>query len=209
MYERFTESARQVVVLAADQSRRLMHNYIGTEHLLLGLLAEKEGLGARVLAAFDVTIDEVRARVVRVVGQGDEAPTGQIPFTPRSKKVLELALRESLSLGHNYIGTEHILLGLARENEGVATCILLDLDVDSEKIRTEVISQLARETSSSTPLPDPRPYPDPYPWGFDADPDEVFFEKRPPSPTRLVVTGWLLFGVAASLGVLVGWLIWG
>ena len=116
MFERFTERARQVVVLAQDEARALKHNYIGTEHILLGLLREEEGLAARVLESLDITVEEVRAQVARIVGQGDEVTTGQIPFTPRAKKVLELALREALSLGHNYIGTEHILLGLVREN---------------------------------------------------------------------------------------------
>src|SRR5438445_1330433 len=143
MFERFTERARQVVVLAQDEARALKHNYIGTEHLLLGLLREEEGLAARVLESLDITVEEVRAQVARIVGQGDEVTTGQIPFTPRAKKVLELALREALSLGHNYIGTEHILLGLVRENEGVAARILLDFDADSEKIRNEVIRMLS------------------------------------------------------------------
>src|ERR687886_588959 len=127
VFERFTERARQVVVLAQDEARALKHNYIGTEHILLGLLRE----------------EEVRAQVARIVGQGDEVTSGQIPFTPRAKKVLELALREALSLGHNYIGTEHILLGLVRENEGVAARILLDFDADAEKIRNEIIRMLS------------------------------------------------------------------
>ena len=143
MFERFTERARQVVVLAQDEARALKHNYIGTEHLLLGLLREEEGLAARVLESLDITVEEVRAQVARIVGQGDEVTTGQIPFTPRAKKVLELALREALSLGHNYIGTEHILLGLVRENEGVAARILLDFDADAEKIRNEIIRMLS------------------------------------------------------------------
>src|ERR687885_82045 len=128
MFERFTERARQVVVLAQDEARALKHNYIGTEHILLGLLREEEGLAARVLESLDITVEEVRAQVARIVGQGDEVTTGQIPFTPRAKKVLELALREALSLGHNYIGTEHILLGL---------------DADAEKIRNEIIRMLS------------------------------------------------------------------
>jgi ATP-dependent Clp protease ATP-binding subunit ClpC len=107
VFERFTERARQVVVLAQDEARALKHNYIGTEHILLGLLREEEGLAARVLESLDIAVEEVRAQVARIVGQGDEVTTGQIPFTPRAKKVLELALREALSLGHNYIGTEH------------------------------------------------------------------------------------------------------
>src|SRR5438309_1589468 len=143
MFERFTERARQVVVLAQEEARTLKHNYIGTEHILLGLLREEEGLAARVLESLDITVERVRAQVVRIVGSGEGVTYGQIPFTPRAKKVLELALREALSLGHNYIGTEHILLGLVRENEGVAARILLDFDADSEKIRNEVIRMLS------------------------------------------------------------------
>jgi ATP-dependent Clp protease ATP-binding subunit ClpC len=155
MFERFTERARQVVVLAQEEARTLKHNYIGTEHILLGLLREEEGLAARVLESLDITTERVRAQVVRIVGSGEEVTSGQIPFTPRAKKVLELALREALSLGHNYIGTEHILLGLVRENEGVAARILLDFDADSEKIRNEVIRMLSgpggrRQGSGST-----------------------------------------------------------
>jgi len=143
MFERFTERARQVVVLAQEEARALKHNYIGTEHLLLGLLREEEGVAARVLDGLEVSVEEVRAAVVRIVGSGEESPQGQIPFTPRAKKVLELALREALSLGHNYIGTEHILLGLVREDEGVAARILLDLDAEPEKIRSEVMRALS------------------------------------------------------------------
>src|SRR6187399_2539351 len=143
MFERFTERARQVVVLAQEEARTLKHNYIGTEHILLGLLREEEGLAARVLESLDITVERVRAQVVRIVGSGEEVTSGQIPFTPRAKKVLELALREALSLGHNYIGTEHILLGLVRENEGVAARILLDFDADAEKIRNEIIRMLS------------------------------------------------------------------
>jgi len=143
LFERFTERARQVVVLAQEEARTLKHNYIGTEHILLGLLREEEGLAARVLEQLEITVEEVRAQVIRIVGSGEEVTSGQIPFTPRAKKVLELALREALSLGHNYIGTEHILLGLVRENEGVAARILTDFDADSEKIRNEIIRMLS------------------------------------------------------------------
>ncbi len=142
MFERYTEHARQVVVLAQDEARALKHNYIGTEHILLGLLREEEGLARRVLESLDITVEEARAQVARIVGQGDEMTTGQIPFTPRAKKVLELTQREALSLGHNYIGTEHILLGLVRENEGVGARILLDFDADAEKIRDETLRML-------------------------------------------------------------------
>src|SRR3712207_1806371 len=150
MFERFTERARQVVVLAQEEARTLKHNYIGTEHILLGLLREEEGLAARVLESLDITVERVRAQVVRIVGSGEEVTSGQIPFTPRAKKALELALREALSLGHNYIGTEHILLGLVRENEGVAARILLDFDADSEKIRTRLWE--GRNGQSGMPL---------------------------------------------------------
>ena len=143
MFERFTERARQVVVLAQDEARALKHNYIGTEHILLGLLREEEGLAARVLESLDITVEEVRAQVARIVGQGDEVTTGQIPFTPRAKKVLDLALREALSLGHNHIGPEHILLGLVRENDGVGARILLDLGAGAEKVRGEIIRMLS------------------------------------------------------------------
>jgi ATP-dependent Clp protease ATP-binding subunit ClpA len=142
VFERFTERARQVVVLAQDEARVLKHGYIGTEHLLLGLLREEEGVAAQVLRELGITLEEIRAQVARIVGQGAEVTTGQIPFAPRAKKVLELALREALHLGHNYIGTEHILLGLAREDEGVAARILLDFDTDGEKIRNAVIESL-------------------------------------------------------------------
>ncbi len=143
LFERFTERARQVVVLAQEEARRLRHNYIGTEHILLGLLREEEGLAARVLESLDITIERVRTQVIRIVGAGEEATSGQIPFTPRAKKVLELSLSEALSLGHNYIGTEHILLGLVRVNEGVAARILLDFDADAEKIRNEMLRMLS------------------------------------------------------------------
>ena len=142
VFERFTERARVVVVLAQEEARQLKHNYIGTEHLLLALLREEEGVAAQALASLGVTVVDARRQVVRVVGNGEENSPDAIPFTPRAKKVLELALREALSLSHNYIGTEHILLGLVRENEGVAARILLDFDAGSERVRDEVIRLL-------------------------------------------------------------------
>ncbi|QIN78056.1 AAA domain-containing protein [Rubrobacter marinus] len=142
MFERFTERARKVVVLAQEEARHFNHNYIGTEHLLLGLLREDEGVAARALGSLNVTLDEVREQVESIVGYGEEGTGGQAPFTPRSKKVLELALREALQLGHNYIGTEHILLGLVRESEGVAARVLSNLDVDPDKVRREVVRML-------------------------------------------------------------------
>src|SRR3954451_13722207 len=143
VFERFTERARQVVVLAQEEARILKHNYIGTEHILLGLLREEEGLAARVLESLDITVERVRAQVVRIVGSGEEVTSGQIPFTPRAKKLLELALREALSLGHNYIGTEHILLGLIREGEGVAAQVLVKLGADLNRVRQQVLQLLS------------------------------------------------------------------
>ena len=200
MFERFTERARQVVVLAQDEARALKHNYIGTEHILLGLLREEEGLAARVLESLDITVERVRAQVVRIVGSGEEVTSGQIPFTPRAKKVLELGLREALSLGHNYIGSEHILLGIARENEGVAARMLLDAGVDADAIRDAVV----REVGESPPR-------------------RTWHGQIPVSSHRqgmrrsgafkfaplLLVAGWLMFAVALGLGILLGWLIWG
>jgi ATP-dependent Clp protease ATP-binding subunit ClpA len=130
MFERFTDRARRVIVLAQEEARLLNHNYIGTEHLLLGLLHEGQGVGALALTSLGVSLEGVRAQVEEIIGQGQSAPTGHIPFTPRSKKVLELSLREAKQLGHNYIGTEHILLGLIREGEGVAAQVLVKLGAD-------------------------------------------------------------------------------
>jgi Clp amino terminal domain, pathogenicity island component len=145
VFERFTDRARQVMVLAQEEARALGHNWIGTEHLLLGLIREQQGLAAQLLKSLGVPIEEARARVAREVPQADKgiAAHHQIPFTPRAKKVLELSLREALSLGHDWIGTEHILLGLVRENEGVAARVLLDFGADAETIRDGVISMLS------------------------------------------------------------------
>jgi ATP-dependent Clp protease ATP-binding subunit ClpA len=142
VFERFTKQARQVVVLAQEEARGLRHDHIGTEHILLGLLREEEGLAGRVLESLDVTHERVREQVVRIVGFGEQEPPGQIPFTPRAKKVLELGLRESLSLGHMSVDTEHILLGIVRENQGIAARIMLDFDADPEKIRNQVMRML-------------------------------------------------------------------
>jgi len=150
MFERFTERARQVVVLGQDEARALKHNYIGTEHILLGLLREERGLAARVLGESGITIEQVRQRTVEIVGRGEEVKADQLPFTPRSKKVLELGLREALSLGHNYVGTEHVLLGLMRENEGVAALILRDLGLEEKTVRELIVRHLRREPQSST-----------------------------------------------------------
>jgi ATP-dependent Clp protease ATP-binding subunit ClpC len=212
VFERFTERARQVVVLAQDEARSLGHGYIGTEHLLLGILREEQGLGARVLRSLGVTVEETRVRVARVVGIGDEPPLGQIPFTPHAKKALELSLREAMSLAHGFIGTEHILLGLVRADEGVAMQVLAQTGVAAERVRSEVLRSLTGQASG----------------------EDTFFERveagggwtgyaplemvatetmphPPPEPMLLrgILVGWTLFGVASGIGLLVGWLIWG
>src|SRR6202000_443417 len=130
MFERFTDRARRVVVLAQEEARMLNHNYIGTEHILLGLIHEGEGVAAKALESLGISLEAGRQQVEEIIGQGQQAPSGHIPFTPRAKKVLELSLREALQLGHNYIGTEHILLGLIREGEGVAAQVLVKLGAD-------------------------------------------------------------------------------
>src|SRR6516165_5108770 len=142
MFERFTDRARRVVVLAQEEARLLNHNYIGTEHILLGLIHEGEGVAAKALESLGISLEAVRAQVEEIIGQGQQAPSGHIPFTPRAKKVLELSLREALQLGHNYIGTEHILLGLIREGEGVAAQVLVRLGADLNRVRQQVIQLL-------------------------------------------------------------------
>ena len=142
MFERFTDRARRVVVLAQEEARMLDHGYIGTEHLLLGLIHEGEGVAAKALTALGINLDAVRQQVTEIIGRGQHPPSGHIPFTPRAKKVLELSLRESNQLGHNYIGTEHILLGLLREGEGVAAKVLVKLGADLSRVRQQVIQLL-------------------------------------------------------------------
>ena len=145
MFERFTKRSRKVVVLAQEEAGRFHHNYIGTEHILLGLVSEGSGVAAQALSSLGVTLDGVREQVASIVGYGEGGVTGQVPFTPRSKKVLELALREAMQLGHNHMGTEHILLGLVRESEGVAARVLSNLDVDPDKVRREIFLMLDEE----------------------------------------------------------------
>jgi ATP-dependent Clp protease ATP-binding subunit ClpA len=220
VFERLTERARQVVVLAQDEARALKHDYIGTEHLLLGLLRQEKGLAARVLESLGITVEEVRYQVARLIGQGEEVTQGKIPFTPRGKKVLELSLREAKALKHGYIGTEHILLAIVRENEGVAARILLGFDADAETIRSEVIRML----SGGEP-PDregvARRHPPPNPITFSRLPGRMprrvydpidhprsllalgFNDRR-----SMLLLGFALFG-AAGTGLFVGWLIWG
>ena len=193
MFERFSEPARQVIVLAQDEARSLRRNYIGTEHLLLGLL-RREAVAAHALASLGVAHEQVHSRVARIIGSGEEPAAGQIPFTPRSKKVLELSLREAVELGHNHIGTEHLLLAIMREGDGVAARILVELGADNEKVRRAVGEILGRSVPAGRKLAGPRPVP------------------RPPirrSPwlwrTALPLCGGALLG----LGILIGRLIWG
>jgi ATP-dependent Clp protease ATP-binding subunit ClpC len=161
MFERFTDRARRVVSLAQEEARRLDHGYIGTEHILLGLIREGDGVAARALESLGISLDAVRQQVEEIIGRGQQAPSGHIPFTPRAKKVLELSEREALQLGHNYIGTEHILLGLIREGDGVAAQVLVKLGADLNRVRQQVILLLhgrqakgpvaARSTSGELP----------------------------------------------------------
>ena len=227
MFTRFTERAREVVVHAQDEARGLRHDYLGTEHLLLGVLRVEEGCAARVLEGLDVTIEEARAQVRRVVGEGDGPTTGQIPFTPRATKALELALREALSLGHNYIGTEHILLGLARDEDGVAARILLDFGADRETIRREVVRTLsaprlrrlrderlaAMEAGDLARAEEIEDSERQLTWLAESgEPSQIALDLggRPsPAARAPFALGLALFAVAFGLGLLVGWLIWG
>ena len=143
MFERFTDRARRVVVLAQEEARLLGHNYIGTEHIVLGLISEREGIAAKTLERLGISLEAVRGKVEAIIGEGCSAPSGHIPFTPRAKTVLELSLREALALGHNYIGTEHILLGLVREGQGLGAEVLVNLGADLTAVRGEVIQQLS------------------------------------------------------------------
>jgi len=204
MFERFAEPARQAVVLAQGEARTLRHNYIGTEHLLLGLLREG-GTAARALDGFNVTLAAVQAQVARIVGQGDEVTTGQIPFTPRAKKVLELSLREALDSGDNYIGPEHILLGIVREGDGVAARILMDF-AQLEEIRTATLAVAAgrprgeRASRSQLSMLAPEVI------------EELKLTRAVAGSTKalsLLLVGWMLFAVALGVGVLIGWAIWG
>jgi ATP-dependent Clp protease ATP-binding subunit ClpA len=151
MFERFTDRARRVVVLAQEEARMLNHNYIGTEHILLGLIHEGEGVAAKALESLGISLEGVRQLVEEIIGQGQQAPSGHLPFTPRAKKVLELSLREALQLGHNYIGTEHILLGLIREGDGVAAQVLAAVGVDHAEVREEVRWLLTGEGEPAGP----------------------------------------------------------
>ena len=163
MFERFTDRARRVVVLAQEEARLLNHNYIGTEHILLGLIHEGEGVAAKALESLGISLEAVRAQVEEIIGQGQSAPTGHIPFTPRAKKVLELSLREAKQLGHNYISTEHVLLGLVREGEGVAAHVLVKLGADLSRVRQQVIQLLSGAAGGPEAAAGMRPVPMPVP----------------------------------------------
>jgi ATP-dependent Clp protease ATP-binding subunit ClpA len=139
LFERFTDPAKRAIALAQEEARMLNHNYIGTEHILLGLVHEGDGAAAKVLESLNISLEAVRRQVEEIIGQGQAAPTGALPFTPRAKKVLELSFREALQLGHNYIGTEHILLGLIREGEGVGAQVLQKLGADLDRVRNRVV----------------------------------------------------------------------
>jgi len=191
MFERFTDRARRVVVLAQEEARMLNHNYIGTEHILLGLIHEGEGVAAKALESLGISLEAVRQQVEEIIGQGQQAPSGHIPFTPRAKKVLELSLREALQLGHNYIGTEHILLGLIREGEGVAAQVLVKLGADLNRVRQQVIQLLhgyqgkepaaAGAPSESAPPEFAPPYDEP-----DDMPSDESYEDEPSPDDRAV-----------------------
>jgi ATP-dependent Clp protease ATP-binding subunit ClpC len=196
VFERFSERARQVVVLGQDEARRLEHGYIGTEHLLLGLLREEEGLAARVLSSLGVTLGGVRVEVGRIVGQGDAPASGQIPFTPRAKKVLELGFQEATKMGHAHIGTEHILLGLVVEGEGVANRILADLGASPERLRGSLIAALTGQGGFAKP--------------FDEEGvSHQWLSLDRPRSQRLEPVSLAVGAVLLAAGIGLGWLIWG
>jgi len=198
VFERFSDEAREVVVLAQDEARALKHNYIGTEHLLLGLL-RVGGEAARMLSTLDVTVEEVRTQVARIVGEGEGSSMGQIPFTPRAKKVLELSLLEAQSLGHDFIGPAHILLGLLREGQGVAVRILDDFDVGAEMIRDEMIR--VGWTPHAFAAPQARPRWSRAHW--------LAYEPGSPLSAAPLAAAFLLGAAVFAGGLLAGWLIWG
>jgi ATP-dependent Clp protease ATP-binding subunit ClpC len=200
VFDRFTERAKRAVVLAQDEALALDSDSVGTEHLLLGLLGVREGLAAVVLHGLDVTAEEVLAQVVPVVGRGEQAPQGEIPFNGEAAKALELALREALSIGHNYIGTEHILLGLVRDEKGVAAGILLDFDVDAETVRRDVVRRLSASRAGAGVA-------EPNESGGRPSAQSVAARRTRTAPIPLAV-GLVFSGVAFGLGLFAGWLIW-
>ncbi|MDQ2967338.1 MAG: hypothetical protein M3R37_03350 [Actinomycetota bacterium] len=192
MFERFTESARQAVVFAQQDAVALRHNFIGTEHLLLGVL-KQESIAARALRNLDVTYDDARREVSNIVGSGEEVGAGQMPFTPRAKKVLELALREALLLHHDYIGTEHILLGLVREDDGIAVGILRSHGADPDRVRAAVMGELGIE------LPE----------GYEQKLKAAERKRRLKRYVPLLFGTVVMFGAALAFGIFIGWMIWG
>ncbi len=205
VFERFTEPARQVVSYAQEEARGLKHEHIGTEHILLGLVREKEGVAAQAIESLGLDLEGISAQIVGIIGSGEEVTPRELPFTPRAKKVLELALREARALKHNYIGTEHVLLGLVRENGGLAPRILSDFAATPQIVAAKTIELLGGDPAGE------------YVDGFDA----VFAQQgshhsalphrsaRTLRSQQPLLLGWLLFGVALGLGVLIGWAIWG
>jgi ATP-dependent Clp protease ATP-binding subunit ClpC len=203
VFQRFTEPARHVVVLAQEEARALGHEQLGTEHLLLGLLRARDGLASRVLRSLGLTIDDVQAQVIRIRGRGPGetgAIGGQLSFTQRAQRTLELALREALSLGHGFIGTEHILLGIARNGENTATRVLRELGAEPRAVRAEVLRLLSGGASPAGQAPITAVV-----GGEPATPRA----RERSWPVGAVVAGWLGFGVAVGIGLLLGRLIWG
>jgi ATP-dependent Clp protease ATP-binding subunit ClpA len=187
VFDRFTDRARQVVVLAQEEARMLNHGYIGTEHILLGLIHEGEGVAAKSLESLNITVEAVRRQVELIIGRGQAAPTGQLPFTPRSKKTLELALREARRLNRDYIGTEHILLGVIREGEGVAVQILQRLGASKSRARDAVMRQLSPPAEAAALQPEEKPSP--------------LFDDRERIALALLIEGHTTRQIAAELGV--------
>lgn len=203
MFERFTERAREVVVLASEEARLLRHGYIGTEHLLLGLIREEEGIAARVLESHGVGLEEARERVSKIVGQGDASAGGQMPFTPRTTKILDLALREALAMNHNYIGTEHVLIALLHEGGGVALHVLEELGAPPEQVWESVYRQLgASEPPPLAPLS--RPVGDALIHSSFSSSDDGRWAWLYEVWTTMVA-GAAIF----AAGLFAGWLIWG
>jgi ATP-dependent Clp protease ATP-binding subunit ClpC len=161
MFERFTSSARRVLVLAQEEARLLNHNFMGTEHLLLGLLHEGDGVAAQALERSGITLEGARSEVEATIGVAADLPGGSPPFTPRAKKVLELSLRESMQMGQGHIGTEHLLLGLIREGEGVASTVILSLGVGLGELRQEVIDLMSETGNDEPGIQEPRPREEP------------------------------------------------
>jgi ATP-dependent Clp protease ATP-binding subunit ClpC len=200
VFERFTEPARQVVVHAQEEARSLGHDHIGTEHLLLGLLRVEDGLALRVLASLGIAVEVAREQVARIVGRGDAVPVGQIPFTPRAKKALELSLREALALGHDVIGTEHVLLGLVRVGDGLAARVLDELGAPAERVRDQALAALGPSPAGMPGSRAARPFRRPRRFAYRVlaldSPDELTEELLEP----LGAEGWRLAAAVPAAG---------